>query len=741
MHPRLRTYSYLVGGAFWIALLLRLALEPSLLHGYARIAPLLAIAVAGEELVVRRRGEEDAALSFSAVAHVAAAILLHPTGAAITAALGVLIVDGLRRDGRHFVLVNSAMFGASAWAAAWVFQLLPGHDRPWTLAYVPALLVLILTRYVCTSAIFAGGLAATGAGSFLRLLRVATGEEIAAAAGEGSLGVVVAFGIGENPVLLPFLLPLFGALFASKANFERLRRETRQALNAIVDVIDARDPTTAEHSERVAELVERFAAAIDLPRREAERLVSAARFHDLGKIAVESRTLGSSERLTDDELTQIRMHPRLSAQLLRPFSFARELAEYAALHHERWDGKGYYGVRGEEVPIEAHVLIVADSFDAMTSARPYRPALTTAEAVAELRDKAGTQFHPLVARAFAAVMEGERPAAQLSPDELAELRRRFSPVRATPLPEPALLLQPRLAAMGAIALALVATGVPQVPRPAAAAAAVLALAALLVWAAGERRLRARSRAADAALAEGLGAEVVAGAAGFPGWAAWIAADPAARELEAPEHVPAAAFAEVQAWARLGGDRRPKRLADGSWAVVSDHANREHRLVLGLRRRPRVRELDLLRRVVEGIAAELPLERRRPHPLERGSLSERALLHVRLDAFERLRRGAGQLVSEQVVAEAERRLRATLRSSDAVMRIGDDEFAISTIAAVDELDAIRGRLERALAEIPVPHRLEPIAPAILAAPAAAARTMPELARVEASLFAGLSPGPA
>jgi GGDEF domain-containing protein len=738
VHPRLRIYSYVLGGVFWTALLARLGTDPISLHDLYRIGPLLAIAVAGEELVVRQRNDSDAGtLSFSAAAHVAAAILLTPSSAAITAALGVLIVDGLRRDGRHFVLINSAMLGGSSWAAAWMFRLTPGHGSQWGAALVPALLVLIVTRYLGTSTIFAGGLALTGAGSFVRLLGLATTEEMAAAIGEGSLGVLVAFGIGENPVLLPFLVPLFAALFAAKANFERLRSETRRAIQAIVDLVDARDPTTAEHSERVAELVERFTVALDLPRREAERLVSSARFHDLGKIAVESRTLASSERLSDEELARIRMHPRLSAQLLRPFSFAREMAEFAALHHERWDGKGYYGVRGEDVPIEAHVLIVADSFDAMTSARPYRPPLTDGEAVAELLDKAGTQFHPLVARAFAAMIEGAPPSARIAPAELAELRGAFSTVHVAELPRTESLLQPRLAAMGVIVVALVAAGVPQVPRTAVAALGAAAAGAFTYWLVTELRLRRRRRTADEALDAGLGPEVVAGAAGFAGWVAWVAADAPSTLLETPERVPASDFAEVQAWARLGGGDRTKRLASGTWAVMSEHVNREHRLVLGMQRRPRAHERDLLAEVVDAIAARLPIERRREHRVDDREQGERTVVYVRLDAFERLRRGAGQLVAEQVVAEAERRLRAAVRRSDAVVRIGDDEFAISTLTDDGESVAIRGRLEDALAEIPVPHRLARIDPTVVAARSSEAHSVPELARAERQLFSGLS----
>src|ERR1700693_1090590 len=155
MSSRLRTYSYCVGGAFWVVLVTWLLLDPGSLSGFGKVAPLVAVAVAGEELVMRRRGDGDhAALSLSAVAHVAAAVLLTPVAAALTAALGVLISDGLRRDGRQYLLINSAMFGGATWLAAVVYHALAGSHPSWTLAAIPALLVLIAVRYVATSVVF-----------------------------------------------------------------------------------------------------------------------------------------------------------------------------------------------------------------------------------------------------------------------------------------------------------------------------------------------------------------------------------------------------------------------------------------------------------------------------------------------------------------------------------------------------------------------------------------------------------
>ena len=494
----MRTYSFCVGGAFWISLATWLLVNPSSLSGAALLAPLVAVAVAGEELVMRRRGDGDsAALSLSAVAHVAAAVLLVPVGAALAAALGVLISDGLRRDGRQYLLVNSAMFGGATWVAAVVYRSLVGTHPSWTFAAIPALLVLIGVRYLVTSAVFAGGMAAMGTGSFVGLAWRAVVEEVPATVGEGSLGVLVAYGFGASPMLLPFLLPLLAALFYARANLERLRRETQEALQAMADVIDARDPSTTEHSERVAELVGRFVAAVDLPRRESERLVAAARFHDLGKIAVDTRTLAAAERLTEEETAQIRMHPRVTARLLRPFSFAREISEFAALHHERWDGTGYFGVAGPEVPIEAHVLVAADSYDAMTSARPYRPALSRQEAVADLLDKAGAQFHPTVARAFAAVLLDEPLHERLSESELAELRKSFSRIRVASAPARNVIADPRLATMAALVSTLVTFGIPGTPVGVPLALMGLTCCLLSYWLTAQARVRARRGAVRA----------------------------------------------------------------------------------------------------------------------------------------------------------------------------------------------------------------------------------------------------
>jgi len=745
VNRRLRAYTYLLGFAFWSALAAALVVGPPSLETVKRAAPLVALALLGEELVVRQRhANSEGAISFSAVSHVAAAILLPPPIAAATAAAGIVIGDGIRGDGRRYLLINSAMFGSAAWLSAMLFHALRPADGLWDFAAFPALALLVATRYAITSAIFAGGLASAGRGRYFSLLRQVGPEEIAAAAGEGSLGVLLAFGLAQAPVMLPFLAPLLGALYASKANLERLREETGRALNAVADVIDARDPSTAAHSERVADYVAAFADAIELPRRERDRLVQAARFHDLGKIAVEVQTLTKEGRLTDEELAQIRRHAKLSGELLRPYSFAVEMAGFVELHHERHDGRGYYGVRGDAVPVEAHVLVVADSFDAMTSARSYRPALTREEATQEVLDKAGTQFHPLVARGFAAVVSGRPPASALDEQELLALRRAFAPIQPVQLPSPNELLQPRSFVIAFVILGFALAGLSDRALPALAAVGAAGVAAL-VWRLSERSIERRRLCALAAASAGSGsaADIVA-AGGFDAWTAWLG-DEAPLRSEPPSRDHDEELAEARSWARRRASAVEVRLTTGRTLLLSEPQANGSRLAIVLARRPRPYERDLLDEVVRAANACADATRPPAREQRRADQSDadarRAVLLVELNAFESLRCIGGQLLAERVVDDAELCIRGVLRPTDAVVRLGDDIFGVSTLLPDEQdLDGIRRRVAEAVAAVSLPRRGERLTPQVTGAVGAAVAMSAQLARIDALLLPGNEPVP-
>ena len=180
----------------------------------------------------------------------------------------------------------------------------------------------------------------------------------------------------------------------------------------MADVIDHRDPYTAGHSIRVSELATRIAQEMGLPWDEVQLIRAAARVHDLGKIEIDGNVLRKPGHFDDREWELMRRHPIVGAEIIARFpEFARG-ADYIRYHHERWDGQGYpYGLKGEEIPLGARIIAVADSYDAMATDRPYRKALSTDVIRRELARGAGVQWDPEVVAAFFRVMGWDEETA------------------------------------------------------------------------------------------------------------------------------------------------------------------------------------------------------------------------------------------------------------------------------------------------------------------------------------------
>ncbi len=165
--------------------------------------------------------------------------------------------------------------------------------------------------------------------------------------------------------------------------------------------LEARDPYLGGHSKRVSGFAEDLARSLGWRGERIDALRLGGSLHDVGKIAVNAEVLRKQGPLTSSELRQIQAHPVAGARLIEGVDDFRPALPYVLHHHERWDGSGYpHGLMGEGIPLEARILGVADAFDAMTSARPYRPALTVEAALGELRRCAGSQFDPTLARSF-----------------------------------------------------------------------------------------------------------------------------------------------------------------------------------------------------------------------------------------------------------------------------------------------------------------------------------------------------
>ena len=192
--------------------------------------------------------------------------------------------------------------------------------------------------------------------------------------------------------------------------------EKKQVLgiaSTLVEALEAKDPYIKEHLRAVSSLALRIGSEISLPGEQMEALTSGAMLHDLGKIGIPDRILQKTGRLTEDEYAEIKRHPMLGVSILTP---VRELASALPVikhHHERFDGKGYPdGLRGEDIPLIARIVSVADAFDSMVRARPYGYGVSRKAALGEIEENSGTQFDPRLVRALLEVVyaPGDRQA-------------------------------------------------------------------------------------------------------------------------------------------------------------------------------------------------------------------------------------------------------------------------------------------------------------------------------------------
>ena len=191
------------------------------------------------------------------------------------------------------------------------------------------------------------------------------------------------------------------ALRAALAETERTYDATLAALSSALDV---RDTETEGHARRVVRYMELIAEVLKVPADQHPTLRRGALLHDIGKIGVPDHILRKPGALTDAEWTTMKTHPDLGAKIIAAIPFLEEVAVIIRAHHERWDGNGYpEGLAGESIPLGARIFAVADSFDAMTSDRPYRRGRALEESFAEIERCSGSQFDPAVVRAFLTV--------------------------------------------------------------------------------------------------------------------------------------------------------------------------------------------------------------------------------------------------------------------------------------------------------------------------------------------------
>lgn len=175
--------------------------------------------------------------------------------------------------------------------------------------------------------------------------------------------------------------------------------EYHEFVECITSALDARDPYTGKHSERVSDMACFIGELMGLTEAETQEIHIAGHLHDIGKIGIPDRVLLKEGKLDDEEWTLMKKHPEIGADILSKSSHFARLAAIILHHHERWDGKGYpFGAKGTEIPLGARIIAVCDSIDAMASKRAYRNALPLEVCKAEIEKNVGIMYDPEVAR-------------------------------------------------------------------------------------------------------------------------------------------------------------------------------------------------------------------------------------------------------------------------------------------------------------------------------------------------------
>src|SRR5262245_7735945 len=364
-----------------------------------------------------------------------ASVLGGPYAAVVVAGIGTTEVRELRlRIPWYGVLYNHANVVLAAVACAVVYELGAGAGAsPMSTRGLAALLVAGVVFLAINMAIDAAARAVRERRSFLSSLTTDKGAFGATLLGLVPVAWLMAAAYAQIGFVstITFAVPLYTTRAAYKSVIE-IRNMFTQTVQALASAIDARDPNTKLHSKSVAEISVEIGQEMNLREVELETLEWAGLLHDIGKIGVPDAVLRKPSRLDKQERMTMNLHPTTGRQILLGVEKLRPELPVILHHHQWWNGSGYPKVKsdgepvalsesgepledgrpliGEEIPQLARILHVADAFEAMTASRPYRPhAMSTDQALEELRKYAGIQFDPRVVEAFARTASANQP--------------------------------------------------------------------------------------------------------------------------------------------------------------------------------------------------------------------------------------------------------------------------------------------------------------------------------------------
>jgi len=338
-------------------------------------------------------------------------LVYGPAIAMIVTVFGALIGEIIEGKTRWYKIVfNVSQYALSAGVAGIAYQILGGVVGAVNLNnYIIPAVICAIIYYLINLNLFMIVISFAEEVSILSVWKKRLSGIIATYIALTPIGFVMAMvyvSIGIWGIIL-FFFPLILA----RRSFElytKMRRVYLDTIRALAAAIDAKDPYTKGHSERVAQLALSIAEEMDLPEREIEKIEYTALLHDVGKIGVDERILAKNDGLTDEEYKKIKAHTITGAKIIEPVDFLKDSYDAIYHHHERYDGDGYPdGLKERNISLTARIIAVADAFDAMGSDRPYRKKLSKKKIFKELKEQSGKQFDPNIVNILLSILNKE----------------------------------------------------------------------------------------------------------------------------------------------------------------------------------------------------------------------------------------------------------------------------------------------------------------------------------------------
>jgi len=350
------------------------------------------------------------ALSFTSIVSLSSVALLGPFGAAIVGALPHLLA--VNKDRFQVRVFNASMTSAYGAVAGFVYLLVGGLQVVGSASGAQDLLLrvglplMVADVALCFSnAVILSGIVRLTQGTPIRRFVLGMlGTSGLAYVGYGLIGFLfvilwVPAGVGPASALL-ILAPLFVARWAFVQYGDEQRAHER-TLSALVAAVETKDLYTRGHSERVALLCDLMAGSLSISNQDTQSLRFAGMLHDIGKLAIPTRVLRRADGLSRAELASIASHSVRGVEMVRDIEFLKGSTEAILHHHERVDGRGYPdGLVGDQIPLFARIIAVADAFDSLTTSRSHREAHSVEEAIAELHLRSGTHLDPAIVAAL-----------------------------------------------------------------------------------------------------------------------------------------------------------------------------------------------------------------------------------------------------------------------------------------------------------------------------------------------------